>query len=235
MKEKLKRFFLEKRELLVFLGVLAVIFTTVITVVTLALKDSQQAGGELTESSDAGGEIIPSSKEPIISSDSDANASGDDSITDVTISLPVSGDYVIVRDYFDKSKTKEELETAIIYNGSTYEESKGISYAKADNKSFEVNAIYPGTVKEVVYDEINGYTVTITHEENLVSIYMSLSECNVEKNDTVSTTTILGMSGSRVYDESAGVHVHVQVKLNDIYLDPASLIGKQIDEVSSVK
>lgn len=238
MKEKIKRFFLEKKELLVFLGVLAVIFGTVITVVTLALKDSQASGGDPDNSTGSNSAVLPSSNatpsKSITESDPDANATGSKEI--VTIALPVNGDYKIVREYFDTSRNPEELAaTAIIVTGSSYVESKGISYAKSDNKTFEVNAIYPGTIKSKVYDEANGFTVTIEHEDGLVSVYKSLAECSYNEGDTVKQTSVIGKAGSRVFDTAAGVHVHLEVTLNDTYLNPTSIFGKELSEVSAMK
>lgn len=223
MKGKIKRFFLEKRELIVFLGVLAVIFTTVITVISIAMKDTNNVSGEIES------EITSSS---IPSSSKDSQSSRE---LPTTIGLPIVGDYKIVRQFFDSTKSSEELVSAIIYTGSYYVESKGISFAREDNSSFEVNAIYPGTVKEINYDEANGYSITIDHNNGLVSIYKSLSSCNVSQNDYVASSDTIGVSGSRVYDSDAGVHVHVEVKLNNSYLNLNDLIGKEIEEVVDVK
>lgn len=223
MKGKIKRFFLEKRELIVFLGVLAVIFTTVITVISIAYKDANSVSGGIE--SEATSNPIPSS-----SKDTESKRE-----LPTTIGLPIVGDYKIVREFFDSSKSSEELVSAIIYTGSYYVESKGISFAREDNSSFEVNVIYPGTVKEINYDEANGYSITIDHNNGLVSIYKSLSSCNVSQNDYVSSSDTIGVSGSRIYDSEAGVHVHVEVKLNNSFLNLKDLIGKEIEEVVDVK
>lgn len=224
MKTKIKRFFLEKRELLVFLGVLAVIFTTVISVVSLALKEAQQAGGGDVESTlDSG--MLPSEKNP----------SDGATYEPLTISLPISGEYVVVRQYFDTTKKSDELVTAIINTGSYYVESKGISYAKEDNQSFDVNAIYEGVVTSVIEDEVNGYTITIEHEDGLKSIYKSLATCYVKAEDSVTSSTIIGTSGTRVFDTEAGVHVHLEMLLNDEYLNPANVIGKELASIITTK
>ncbi len=224
MKGKIKRFFLEKRELIVFLGVLAVIFTTVITVISIAMKDANNVSGEIE--SEITSSTIPSSSSKGVESSKELPT---------TIGLPITGEYKIVREFFDSTKTSEELATAIIYTGSYYVESKGISFAREDNSSFEVNAIYPGTVKEINYDEANGYSITIDHNNGLISTYKSLSSCNVSQNDYVASSDVIGVSGSRVYDSDAGVHVHVEVKLNNSYLNLKDLIGKEIEEVVEVK
>lgn len=46
MKDKIKRFFIDKKELLVFIAVVVVVFATVITIATLALNDTPVVGDD---------------------------------------------------------------------------------------------------------------------------------------------------------------------------------------------
>ena len=110
--------------------------------------------------------------------------------------VPVSGEYEVVRIFFDSSLSDEELVSAIIFTGSYMIESKGISYAKSDNSVFDVCSIYDGKVTSVEEDELNGVCVTIQHADDVVSIYSSLSNVNVKVNDTVKVGQVIGKAST---------------------------------------
>lgn len=229
MKEKIKRFFIEKKELLVFILVLALVFTAVVAVASLAMGDAKVNVEDPDDYSD-----VIESKDP--GADPVINPSADDETKEVlTINLPVTGDYVIVRTYFDTSLAATELVSAVINTGSMMIESKGVSYAKSDNTSFNVYNIYPGTVEKVSYDELEGNIVTIKHSDNVVSIYSSLSSVAIKEGDTLAANTLIGVAGSSILDNESGVHVHLEIVVDDIYINPTLAFGKEITEVSSLK
>jgi murein DD-endopeptidase MepM/ murein hydrolase activator NlpD len=66
--------------------------------------------------------------------------------------------------------------------------------------------------------------VVIRHNNELVSIYKSLSDnVTVEKNDVVKKGDIIGYTSDTMLDEwKEGNHVHFEVKYRNAYIDPAS-------------
>lgn len=224
MKDKIKRFFIDKKELLVFIAVVIVVFATVITIATMALNDTPVAKDD-----------------PIVEPDNPTIKPNDpvtpeNPITEIVkFSVPVTGEYEVVRKYFDLSLTDEELESAIISTGGYFLESKGISYAKADNSVFEVGSIYDGQVLAVEEDELLGVCVTIKHSDNIVSVYSSLSDVTVKANDTVKVGQVIGKASATLMDVEAGVHMHLEVKINNSYVNPTSVFGKEMSEVSTTK
>ena len=217
-----KNFLKEKKDLLVFMGVLVLTFIGVIAIASFATKDNtDEAGGNIDDN-----------KTPIVTPTPDPTPEVPNI---VTFSLPISGEYVITRQFFDLENT-ETMAMAVKTNGTIFVESRGISYSKEDNAVFNVYSVYPGEVKEVSdgSESLEGFTVTIEHDNGVVSKYSSLSKVNVKVGDTVTGNQQIGVAGTTVYDLEAGIHVHLELLQDGINLNPIDAIGKQTSELASV-
>ena len=204
-KTKFKRFFIDKKELLVFIAVVVVVFATVITIATLALNDTPVVGDDPVVN--PGDDDDDPTQKP---EDPDDNNPVD--LPKAKFAVPVKGEYEMVRIFFDLSLSDEELVSAIISTGSYMIESKGVSYAKSDNSVFDVCSIYDGKVTSVEEDELDGVCVTIRHADGVESIYSSLSDVSVKVNDTIKLGQTIGKASTSLTDVEAGVHVHLEVK-----------------------
>ena len=222
MKDKIKRFLIDKKELLMFIAVVLVVFATVITIATLALKETP------VEQPTIGDEQTP----PVIDPTDEPN---EPVVTIKTFALPINGEHEVVRTFFDANLPDEQLASAIISNGSYMIESKGMSYSKPDNSVFDVKAIYEGVVTEVVDDELYGVSVTIKHSDEVVSIYSSLSDVTVHVNDTISQGEVIGKASTSVEDIDAGVHVHLEILVNGNYVNPSMVYGKELTDIVNEK
>ena len=222
MKDKIKRFLIDKKELLMFIAVVLVVFATVITIATLALKETP------VEQPTIGDEQTP----PVIDPTDEPN---EPVVTIKTFALPINGEHEVVRTFFDANLPDEQLASAIISNGSYMIESKGMSYSKPDNSVFDVTAIYEGVVTEVVDDELYGVSVTIKHSDEVVSIYSSLSDVTVLVNDTISQGEVFGKASTSVEDIDAGVHVHLEILVNGNYVNPSMVYGKELTDIVNEK
>ena len=220
MKDKIKRFIIEKKELLIFIGVVVFVFTAVITIATLSIGNDQTPP---VDTPPVGNEEQPENKpDPILP------------IKEKFV-LPVTSDYVVVRTFFDKNKTDEELVDAIIIDNLTYTESKGISYKMEDDKEFDVVAIYDGVVTNIETDELKGSTVTIKHSDDVYSVYSSLTDVLVPVGRIVEGGSKIATSTSSISDVKAGVHVHLQVKIDGKYVDPTTVYGADLESLTSSK
>ncbi|MDE7263083.1 MAG: M23 family metallopeptidase [Anaeroplasmataceae bacterium] len=223
MKDKIKRFFIDKKELLVFITVVVVVFATVITIASLALNDTPVSNEDpiVKPGTDDGEKptVKPGDDDPVVPQPK------------VKFAVPVKGEYKVVRIFFDLSLSDEELEDAIITAGSYMVESKGISYAKSDNSVFDVCSIYDGKVTSVEEDELNGVCVTIQHADGVESVYSSLADVTVKVNDTITVGQVIGKASTSITDVEAGVHVHLEVKVNADYVNPTTVFGKELSEV----
>ena len=233
MKEKIKRFIIDKKELLIFIGVVIFVFTAVITVASLAIDTSEADNSTDNQNTDNGNDD---------QNNNDDQTSGDDNNNEQVTGelekfvLPVSGEFIIVRTFFDYSKTDEELATASIPTSTGFVQSKGVTYAKSDNSSFDVNAIYDGVVVSIDDDdELAGSTITIKHSDSVYSVYSSLGNVTVKVGQSVEGGSKIATSSTSINDYSAGVHVHLQVKVNEEYVDPSTVVGQYLETLTDNK
>ena len=221
MKEKIKRFLIDKKELLMFIAVVLVVFGTVITIATLALREKPVVQNPTPEETAPVIEPTPEKTAPVV--------------VIKTFALPISGEHEVVRTYFDQTMSNEQLASAIISNGSYMLESKGMSYSKPDNSVFDVLAIYDGKVVNVLDDELYGITVTVKHSEDVYSVYSSLSDVSLKINDTISKGEVIGKASTSVLDEEAKVHVHLEILVKGNYVNPLNVYGKELNDLTNEK
>ncbi|MBO5711880.1 MAG: hypothetical protein J6R47_03490, partial [Acholeplasmatales bacterium] len=91
MKNKIKRFIIDKKELLIFIGVVIFVFTAVITVATLAIDPNEGDNGDIINP-------IPG-EDNNNNNDNQANGNQDEDepviVDPEKFLLPVSGEYVV--------------------------------------------------------------------------------------------------------------------------------------------
>lgn len=220
MKDKIKRFLSEKKELLLFVGILAVVFTSVMIIASVAFNDDDS--------------------DPIV--DINDNTTGPSPIIDPTdvepekvmFGLPVSDDAKMIRCYYSPDKSEDALQTAVIINDNKAYESTGVTYVNGDDSQINVYAVYDGKVTGVSSSDAYGTIVEVTHQDNIITYYSSLTSCNVEVNDEVKKGDLLGVGGMNLFDSEASNHVTFEVKVNGTYVDPELIYDKTIEEVSSM-
>lgn len=222
MKAKIKNFFIEKKELLIFVGILTIIFAAVITVASISLNNDAPAvdlppSNTITDVITGGDDTGNIEPKPV-----------------ATFGLPVNQSAKLIRCYYDMSKDNDSLVSAVISYGNTFYESKGVTYANEDDSEIKVYAIYDGVVKSVISDEIHGTIITILHENNVSSYYSSLSSASVKENDEVSKGDLIGVGGKNLFDVDASNHVYLEVKVSDFYVDPEAIYTKDIAYVASM-
>ena len=227
MNNNFKNFLKEKKDLLIFMGVLIITFISVISIATLAVKpDEEEAGG-------GGGNVI---NPPDNNGDNGDDENPVEPEPNPTFQLPIKESYVISREFFDLESDASVLANAVMNNGTTYVESKGISFQREDNKIFDVYAVFPGEVIGVTgnSESLEGFTITIKHENDVTSVYSSLSSVTVVVGDIVDNDAKIGVSGTNIKDTDAGIHVHLELLQNGKHLNPKTAIGKETSELASV-
>lgn len=126
---------------------------------------------------------------PVISTDNVNNTPAE-----VEILKPFTSDRVSVsKSYYDMKDDETRQQQSLVYYEKTYLQNSGVLYSA--DEGFEIIAVLDGTVTNVSEDEILGKVVEITHNTNLKTVYYSLSEINVKKDDVVSGGTVIGKSG----------------------------------------
>jgi murein DD-endopeptidase MepM/ murein hydrolase activator NlpD len=85
-----------------------------------------------------------------------------------------------------------------------------------------VAAMNRGTVLLARFMYFEGNCVVLDHGQGLLTLYFHLSEFKVKEGDQVTRGQVIGLSGGT--GRATGPHLHVAVRWQGTYLDPASLI-----------
>jgi stage II sporulation protein Q len=215
----LKNISKEKAQRILFITVLILVFGVFfISLSLLGPKDNKD----------------PKDNDPIINGDEDDDDDDDNNVVYELIKTPYSSslEVKVIRKYWSLEQSTEDQEMSLINYGSQYFLSKGVSYAAATEEEFNVCASLSGKVVQVEESPIYGKTVTIEHTNGIKTEYQSLGTVKVKVDDLVIQGDIIGTSGENEYDISAGNHLHFKVSINNKYVDPYSVFGKETNKVS---
>jgi murein DD-endopeptidase MepM/ murein hydrolase activator NlpD len=107
-----------------------------------------------------------------------------------------------------------------IFNGKTSSPHQGLDFRVPTGTP--VAAMNDGTVllaRPLYYE---GNFVVIDHGQGLLTLYLHLSQFKVKEGDVVKRGDVIGLSGGT--GRATGPHLHVAVRWQGTYLDPARLI-----------
>lgn len=146
-----------------------------------------------------------------------------------TIKKPFTDNNVTIsKNYYDYQASEEEQTNSILYHENTYIQNTGINY-KSDN-SFDVVSILSGEVIEVEEKELLGKSVTIRHDNELISVYQSLREVTVKKGDKVLTGQVIGKSGSCDLITDSKNNLHFELYASGTITDPEIYYNKKLSD-----
>lgn len=150
--------------------------------------------------------------------------------TNDIINRPYTDESVeIVKGYYDYSADEESQKNSIIYYENTYMPSSGVSYGKEEQ--FDVVSILDGTVTEVTEDTTLGNSITIEHDNGIISIYQSVANISVAKGDQVKQGDIIASSSTSNISSDLGNHLYFELVINGTTVNPENYYEKSIDEV----
>ena len=151
----------------------------------------------------------------------------EDDTTATMIIKPFNEDDIkLVKNFYDY--TKENGEDAIVYYENTYIQNTGVDFSR--EATFNVLSILDGKVISVTEDDIVGKTVQIEHSNNMISIYQSLNNVTVVKNDEVKKGQIIGTSGTNAINSDLGNHLHFELSVNNILVDPVKYFNMTVED-----
>ena len=136
----------------------------------------------------------------------------------------------IVKSFYDYQADAESQETSLFYFEGTYLQSSGVAYSR-NNEPFDVKAILDGVVISVKENSLLGKIVEIRHGNDLISVYQSLSEVRVRENEEVLQGQVIGISGTANIATGLGNHLHFELILRGINVNPEDYYDKKIDEL----
>jgi murein DD-endopeptidase MepM/ murein hydrolase activator NlpD len=107
-----------------------------------------------------------------------------------------------------------------VFNGKTLSSHLGLDFRVPSGTP--VAAMNGGTVLLARFLYYEGNFVVIDHGQGLLTLYLHLSEFKVKEGDTVKRGQEIGLSGGT--GRATGPHLHVAVRWQGTYLDPARLL-----------
>ena len=121
---------------------------------------------------------------------------------------------VIIRPYSDQDITIGKnfynyQKNSIVYYENTYMQNSGIDYIRKD--VFDVIAVLDGTVISISNNELLGNTIEIKHDNNIISVYQSLSTVAVKEGDAIKQGQVIGKSGTSNINKDLGNHLHFEL------------------------
>ena len=102
-----------------------------------------------------------------------------------------------------------------------------VSYSS--EKIFDVISVLDGIVISVENNDILGTTVEIRHDNDLISVYQSLSNVNVKKDDKVIQGQIIAKSGLSNIEKDLGNHLHFELYYKGKIVNPEEYYNKSLD------
>lgn len=161
---------------------------------------------------------------PVIKNEEETNT------TDKKIVKPFTSTAVsISKSYYDMQDDEKTQQNSLVYYENTYLQNSGVLYSSKE--AFDILSVYDGTVTNISEDEILGNVVEITHNPNLKTIYYSLGEILVKKDDVINSGTIIGKSGSNLLDEEQDNCLLFEVYYNGNTIDPEDFYNMNINDL----
>lgn len=141
----------------------------------------------------------------------------------------VSQDVKVVKDYYDYKAEAESQENSLIYYENTYIQSSGVSYSNGN--TFDIVSILEGTVTEVKEDTILGNSITIEHNNGIVSVYQSISNITVKEGDKINAGFVIATSSTSNISTDLNNHLYFELIIDGICVDPENYYDKQVNEL----
>ena len=141
----------------------------------------------------------------------------------------VSSNVSISKSFYDMTDDAKKQEDSLVYYQNTYLQNSGVLYESTD--PFDIKASYDGKVTNVSQDDILGNYIEITHNENLKTVYYSLSEVTVKKDDVVLSGDVIGKSGINKLNNDSKNSLLFEVYHNGVAIDPEDFYNMNIDDL----
>lgn len=150
--------------------------------------------------------------------------------TKTEIIKPYINDKVtIAKSYYDYKAEADSQKNSIIYYENIYMQNSGVDYKFDD--VFDVVSVLDGKVITVEDNDMMGTTIQIKHDNNLISVYQSLSNVKVKVDDTVIQGQVIAQSGESNINKDLGNHLHFELYHNGNIVNPEEYYNKSIEEL----
>ena len=92
-------------------------------------------------------------------------------------------------------------------------------------------SILDGTVTSIKEDQNLGKIVEVTHSNDIISIYQSLSDVKVKENQEIKQGDIIGTSGTCNIENDLKNHLHFEMIVKGSIVNPENYYNKKISEL----
>ena len=152
-----------------------------------------------------------------------------------TVKMPVADadKTVIKKQFYDVNGDEKSQEEALVFYDNRYEQNKGVDIAMEDGKSFEVKASLSGKVAKVQEDALLGNVIEVENGDGVVTRYQSVKDIQVAVGDKVKQGQVLASAGKSQINEEAGVHVHFEIRKDNVAVNPVDFIDKQASAIQA--
>ena len=149
---------------------------------------------------------------------------------DVSIIKPFNDESVTIsKSFYDIKDNEENQQKSLVYYQKTYMENTGVLYTS--DKTFDVMAVLDGTIKDVKTDELLGNVVEIEHSNDLVTVYYSLNDVEVNKDDKIVKGQTIAKSGSNKLENEKDNCLLFEVYYKGNLLNPEEFYNMNINEL----
>jgi murein DD-endopeptidase MepM/ murein hydrolase activator NlpD len=120
-----------------------------------------------------------------------------------------------------RAQISDVFGTSRTFNGRVQSVHQGLDYAVPQGTP--VVALNSGTVLLAQSLFFEGNCVVLDHGQGLLTLYMHLSKIEVKEGERVASGQKIGLSGGT--GRATGPHLHVAVRWQGVYLNPATLLS----------
>lgn len=150
--------------------------------------------------------------------------------TESIINKPfVMEDVKTVISYYDYNAEPEVQKNSLLFYENTYMPSTGVAYSNGN--PFDIVSVLSGTVTEVKKDETLGNSITVQHDNGIVSVYQSIADIEVKEGDSIIQGQKLGTSSVSNISSNIGNHLYFELIVNGECVNPENYFGKKISEI----
>ncbi|EST12383.1 M23 family metallopeptidase [Sporolactobacillus laevolacticus] len=144
-------------------------------------------------------------------------------------------DTQVIQPFYDAKGTEQDQQAALVNYNNSYVQNTGINIGANDEKSFTVTAAMSGKVTEAKKDDVLGYKVTLQHKNGVKTMYQSLASVDVAVGQQVAQGEKIGTAGTEALNKAMGVHLHFEIRKNDVPVSPENYMNKSASDVKAVK
>lgn len=132
----------------------------------------------------------------------------------------------VLKNFYDYQSDEALQKTSIIVHENNYIQNSGVDYGK--DTEFEVISILEGTVISVKEDDSLKGTIEIKHDNGFISVYQSLKDIKVKKDQVISQGQVLGTATTNELDKDLGNHLHFELLVSGQNVNPEIYLDKEL-------